>query len=309
MKRIALAAALLPIAILIAAYYSLPHLFHAPLVNLNRELSGLSEKTVTLQEHEIRYLQGGDGEVVVLLHGIFAEKDHWVDFARELTGHYRVIVPDLPGYGKSSRLSNQAYDYASQAARLKALLDALGIERAHLAGNSMGGTIAALFAARYPERAQSLAFIGAPHGIRSPEPSEMDRLIDAGKAPLIAHNDAEFESMMALLFVERPFLPYPVLHTARSTAIASATSNRRLWEEQLKDRYLLNDYIGEWRAPTLVLWGNGDRVFNVSGAEVLRARSQNTTVQLLAGVGHLPMMEAPKESARIYAGFLERVQR
>ncbi|GAB3543283.1 alpha/beta fold hydrolase [Noviherbaspirillum agri] len=308
MKRIVLAAAILSIAVLTAAYYSFPHLFHAPLVNLNRELSGLSEQTVAVQEHQIHYLQGGSGETVMLLHGIFAEKDHWVDFARPLTGSYRVVVPDLPGYGESSRLDNQVYDYAAQVEMLKTLLDALGVERVHLAGNSMGGTIAALFASQYPERVHSVALIGAPHGIRSPQPSEMDRLIDAGKAPLIAHNEEEFEQMMSLLFVERPFLPYPILHAAQSGAVQNAQSNRRLWEAQLKNRYLLDERIAQLPQPALALWGEGDRIFNVSGAEVLRSRLRNAEVQVLPGVGHLPMMERPKESAQIYAAFLQRLR-
>jgi hypothetical protein len=74
----------------------------------------------------------------------------------------------------------------------------------------------------------SAAFIGAPHGIRSPKPSETDLQIEAGKIPLIARDAAEFKQMMSLLFVERPFLPYPILHAAQSDAIQNAQSNVRL---------------------------------------------------------------------------------
>ena len=305
MKRLVFASCLLLLAALTGAYYGLPHLFKEPLLELNRQLSGVSEKTLPVGAHHIHYLDGGSGEPVILLHGIFAEKDHWVDFARQLTSNHRVIAPDLPGFGESGRLADQTYGYAEQTQHLKDFMDTLGIGRAHLAGNSMGGTIAALFALRYPERVASVAFIGAPHGLRTPKPSEMDALIDAGKSPLVAHNAAQFEQMMSMLFAKRPFLPYPILHATQADALRLAPSNTRLWNEQLKDRHLLHDRIGELRTPTLALWGSDDRLFDVSGVQVLNARLWSPQVQVLTGIGHLPMMEAPKEASSIYSGFLK----
>ena len=174
MKRIAffsVAAALVLSGV--GLYYGAPSLLKEPLLHLNRSLSGMEEKTTTAALHTIHYLDSGapsqpapgnpGATPLVLLHGIFAEKDHWVDFARPLTSQYRVIAPDFPGFGESTRLDDQPYDYAAHIQRLGALLDALGIEKAHLAGNSMGGTIAALFALQHPERVASVAFIGAPH--------------------------------------------------------------------------------------------------------------------------------------------------
>lgn len=312
MKRFALGlslALLFVLSPLAVAYYSLPDHFTQPLLDANRSLSGLSEKTVTVGTHQVHYLEGGvsegGDEPLVLLHGIFAEKDHWVDFARPLTGRYRVIAPDLPGFGESGRLPDQNYDYAAHTERLKALLDALGLRRVHLAGNSMGGTIAALFAVSHPDRVASVALIGAPHGIRTPKPSRMDGLIDAGKAPLIAHNATEFAQMMDLIFAKQPFLPYPILQATEREALRNAGSNLRLWNAQLKDRYLLDVRIANVQQPTLVLWGGQDQVFDASGAEVLRGRLKNPQIEVLPGVGHLPMMEAPSATAQKYAQFLK----
>jgi len=305
LKRLLLACTFIALA-LAAAWYGFPHLFKEPLVTANRAAAGLAEKEVTVDAHRIHYLDGGSGETLVLLHGIFAEKDHWVDFARPLTGSYRVLVPDLPGFGESSRLDSHSYSYDAQTERLKALLDTLGIARAHLAGNSMGGTLAALFAMRYPERVASVALIGAPHGIRSPKASDMDKQIEAGKSPLVARDAREFQAMLSLVFAERPFLPYPILHAAEENAVRNADSNLRLWHAQLKDRFLLDGQIGGLAARTLVLWGSGDQVFDASGAEVLKDRLKNAEVHVLPGIGHLPMMEAPKETAGMYARFLAR---
>lgn len=304
LKRIALASAAASLAVLVTTYYSLPGLFKEPLVQLNRGLSGLSAKTVPIADHEVHYLEGGTGEAVVLLHGIFAEKDHWVDFARPLSERYRIVALDLPGFGQSGRHDKLAYDYEAQTTRLKEFLDALGIRRAHLAGNSMGGTIAALFAIRHPDRVASVAFIGAPHGIRTPQPSEADDLIDSGRIPLIARDEAEFEQVLGRLFAERPLLPYPILHAARNEALQRAESNEGIWQAHVKDRFLLDERIGELRVPAVAWWGSGDRIFDVSGADVLQARLKDGLVRVLPGVGHLPMMEVPAEMARMYGDFL-----
>ncbi len=287
-----------------ATWYGLPKLLHPHLIEFNRRHAGLQEHQLALGKHRIHYLEGGHGETVVLLHGLFGEKDHWVDFARQLTPHYRVIIPDLPGFGASSRHEDEPYDYASQTRRLGALLDSLGLRRVHLAGSSMGGTLAALLALEQPKRVASVAFIGAPHGIRSPLPSDMDRAIEAGRAPLVTHDVQAFRQMMDLVFARRPFLPYPILQAAQAQALERARSNQRIWAEQLRDRHLLHDRITSLQVPLLALWGDQDRVFHASGADALHVLLPQAEVELLRWLGHLPMMEAPAKTARRYMLFL-----
>lgn len=317
MKRILLSTAAALALATTALYYGTPSLFTQPLLQLNRQLSGLSAKTVRITGHEVHYLDSGptepgsppgnDGLPIILLHGIFAEKDHWADFARPLTATRRVIAPDLPGFGESTRDDALPYDYAAHTRRLRELMDVWGIDKAHLAGNSMGGTIAALLAMEHPQRVASVALIGAPHGLHSPQPSRMDRLIEAGQRPLIAHDAAAFEAMMALVFEKRPFLPYPILHASEQNALRNAAPNARLWDAQLKDRYLLEQRLAAGLGqPVLALWGEQDRVFDISGSEALRALLPGARIERLPGIGHLPMMEAPGDTARRYTEFLAR---
>lgn len=296
--------AMMTVLVGILTWYIFPSVFFEPLVNLNRKLSRLTEKTTQISGHTVHYLEGGQGETVVLLHGIFAEKDHWVEFARDLTPHYRVVIPDLPAFGESSRNESEVYDYANQVSRLAELLQKLGISKAHLAGSSMGGTIAALFAVENPQAVTSLAFIGAPHGIRSTKQSDMDRMIAEGRAALVASSPAEFDAMMQLLFAKQPFLPYPILHEAKSTALKNAVSNRRIWNQQLKDRYLLDGIVGKVSAPTGILWGAKDRIFDFSGMTTLREKLPAAKAELATEAGHLPMMEAPGQTAAWYKSFL-----
>ncbi|WP_233247209.1 alpha/beta fold hydrolase [Acidovorax sp. 107] len=317
MKRTVISVATALVLGTASLYYGAPSLFKEPLLSANRYLSGMEEKTIDAAMHTIHYLDNGtprnpapgqgSGAPIVLLHGIFAEKDHWMDFARPLTGQYRVIAPDIPGFGESTRRDDQAYDYAAHITRLAAFLDALGLAQVHLAGNSMGGTIAALFALQYPERVASVAFIGAPHGIRSSQPSPMDRLIDTGQRPLVTHDTAAFGAMMDLVFEKRPYLPYPILHASEQDALRNAAFNTRLWDAQLKDRDLLDQHLGRLQQhPTLVLWGDSDRVFDRSGLQTVQQRLPQAQIAALPGIGHLPMMEAPTETAQRYARFLDQ---
>jgi pimeloyl-ACP methyl ester carboxylesterase len=307
-KRLALALFALLLCGLVLAYYGAPQHFKKPLLQLNRTVAGLTAHTITTEDHTLHYLDGGSGPTLVLLHGIFAEKDHWVDFARPLTAHYRVLAPDLPGFGESTRLPIHDYGYSMQVEKLKDFLDQMGVQKAHLAGNSLGGTVAVLFALRYPERVASVALVGAPHGLRTPQPSEMDALIDAGKSPLVVTHPEAFEPMLDFVFAQRPLLPYPILHAAKEDALRNAASNTRIWNAQRNDRYLLDTRIDALKHPTLVLWGEKDRLFDVSGAAMLRQRLPHAQVHVLPGVGHLPMMETPKASAAQYAEFLGGLQ-
>ncbi|RZJ24173.1 MAG: alpha/beta fold hydrolase [Haliea sp.] len=307
MKRVLFFALSGAFAALVFAWYAAPGFFVQPLLFVNRGLSGLQAHTVSAAGHRVRYLAGGpaaEGTPVVLLHGIFAEKDHWVDFARPLTATWRVIAPDLPGFGETGRHVHAPYDYEAQVVRLLALLDALQLQRVHLAGNSMGGTLAVLFAQRYPQRVASVALIGSPHGLRTPQASKMDALVDSGEAPLVTATPEQFDRMMDLVFARRPWIPGPILQQTRAAALRDAPSNLRVWREQLQHRYLLDDRIDGLRAPLLALWGDADQVFHPSGMQRLRERLPGAQVEPLSGVGHLPMMEAPGQTADAYARFL-----
>ena len=117
---------------------------------------------------------------------------------------------------------------------------------------------------------------------------------------------AAFDAMMDLVFERRPFLPYPILHATEQAALGNAPSNTRLWDAQLKDRYLLQQRLGDLQNhPVLALWGDSDRVFDRSGLSPLQKLLPQAQLEALPGIGHLPMMEAPADTAQRYARFLE----
>ena len=139
---------------------------------MERAHAGLARKEITLADGtHVVYLEGGSGEPLVLVHGFGADKDNFTRVARWLTPHYRVIVPDLVGFGESSHLPDVDYHYAAQAQRVRAFVQALGLQRVDLGGNSMGGGIAMSYAAQHPQEVHSLWLVDCA-GIAGAPPSE-----------------------------------------------------------------------------------------------------------------------------------------
>lgn len=227
MKKALILLILLLVAIPVVIYALFPGVALALAIWWERGAAGLTQKSAQAAGHEIVYLEGGEGPTLLLVHGFAADKDNWTRFARLLTSSYRVVALDLPGFGESSILPEQSYDVASQAARLEAFVKELGLERFHIAGNSMGGNIAGIYAADYPDRVLSLGLL-ATGGIAAPRPSEIhQRMHETGGKPLIAHSVEEFHRMLEIVFVEVPFIPGPILEHLAGQAVAHQRRTRR----------------------------------------------------------------------------------
>ncbi|WDD98548.1 alpha/beta fold hydrolase [Thalassomonas actiniarum] len=277
-----------------------------------RYFAGLTVHKVQVGELEIEYLRGGQGPKLLLLHGFGADKDNWNRLAHHLTKSFDVIAPDLPGFGNSSKDASLDYDALPQAKRLKQFTDALGISTFHLAGNSMGGYIAGNFAVLYPESVQSLMLL-APFGVTGAQSSEMFIELAQGKSPrVLVENKEQFRQLLEVVFVEPPFIPQAIVDHLAQQAEQSLALNTRIFHQiHHLDQGVpqpsspLNRVLKGYAAPTLVLWGDKDRVLDVSGAEVLKPLLVNPRIEVMANVGHLPMIEVPGQTADIINDFID----
>ncbi len=150
-----------------------------------RRFSGLALKQAQVDGYTMPYLDGGSGPALVLIHGFAGDKDNFTRIARFLTPHYRVIIPDLPGFGDASRDMAGSYRIADQVRRVHELMQQLGLATAHLGGNSMGGFIAAQFAATYPAMTSSLWLLDAAGTHASNDTPIIQRYLATGEMPLL----------------------------------------------------------------------------------------------------------------------------
>ncbi|HTK63922.1 MAG TPA: alpha/beta fold hydrolase [Pseudonocardia sp.] len=150
--------------------------------------SDVHERHLTLHGNRISYLEAGadsGGPTVVLVHGLASNKTTWADVLPLLGRHAHVIAPDLLGSGESDKPYCADYSVGAHAARLRDMLNALGITAAGIVGHSYGGGVAMTFAYQFPERAERLALIGS--GGLGPELSIALRAASLPGAALVAH--------------------------------------------------------------------------------------------------------------------------
>lgn len=305
MKKFIIAVVMLLAAAAATLYFS-PATLTASVRLVERQLAGLSERQVALGDLSIHYYEGGPakGETIVMIHGFGANKDNWLRFARHFTQRYHVIALDLPGFGDSDRPAG-SYDVGTQAERLESFIKTLELGKVHLVGNSMGGHIAGLFAARYPQQVRSLAMFDNG-GITAPNKSELFNLIESGQPnPLVVRSAGDFQRMLDFVFVEPPPLPESV----KSYLAEQSMANEAHYDEvfrQLRERYVpLEPELPRIEAPTLLLWGDRDRVLDVSSIEVMKPLLKKPSVVIMRDCGHAPMIERPEETARHYQAFLD----
>jgi abhydrolase domain-containing protein 6 len=136
-KKLFLLIPVLIVVVLVGLYYLFPAATFALLTNLERNAAGLQPQRISIEGLQIEYLEGGKGEPLVLLHGFGGDKDNWTRFGKHVTPHFKVIAPDLPGFGESSADPDLNYTISAQVDRVKAFVQALGIPAFHLGGNSM----------------------------------------------------------------------------------------------------------------------------------------------------------------------------
>jgi abhydrolase domain-containing protein 6 len=271
-------------------------------IKLERCKSGLEEKSVDVDGVHYAYLIGGQGEPLVMVHGFAASKDHWVRVAKYLGRHFAIIAPDLPGCGKSTKDPNLDYTIDKQVERLRAFTQALGLESFDLAGNSMGGAIAGVYAARYPESVKSLWLLD-PGWVQGARPSEMHQLMKKGANVLVPRSAADFDRISSMCFVNPPYMPGFIKNYSAERYIANAALYANIFDQLIKEPTCLECELSESATPTLIMWGEKDRLTHVSGAEVLAAKMPNARLVILKNVGHIPMMEKPGLAAQHYLEF------
>ena len=245
----------------------------------------------------------GRGEPVVLVHGFGGDKETWLLMAPWLRGRPLLLV-DLPGHGGSTVVRRDRATPAAMGAAVIAALDARGIARAHLCGNSMGGGIALWIARNHPARVASLTLVASV----APElaESELTRALARGENLLIPGTE-DADRFIKLVTEKPPRVPRAVkryVAARRAGARAVLEEMFRGWVEAAPEVGLPRD-LAAIAQPTLILHGARDRIIHVDTARKVAADVPRSQLRILDGVGHVPQLEVPRQIAQLIAAHLD----
>jgi triacylglycerol lipase len=277
------------------------------LLRIARRLIGLRQEEVRIGGTPIVYSDGGKGEPLLLLHGLGASRATFDAVSATLIKQYRIIIPDLPGFGESGLAPDGDYGIDAQVEWVERFVTAIGLESFHLGGNSMGGWISAAYAAKYPHRVKSLWLIGAAGTGEMLETEAVKVRQERGEYLLLSRNIAEFDAVMERIFYQAPDFPYALRWAGARLAASKFDLHSKIFD-QLMDRgeeYRLEPRLPLVTAPTLLVWGDHDEVVPVSVMRRFEELLPNARTILMPEIGHVPQMEAPRRVAQDYLEFRE----
>jgi pyruvate dehydrogenase E2 component (dihydrolipoamide acetyltransferase) len=257
----------------------------------------IAPREIEVDGRRLRYLElgAGDGVPVLLLHGFGADLNSWMFTQPALAEGRRAIALDLPGHGGSTK-DVGAGDADALVEAVDGALVALGVERAHLVGHSMGGAIAARVAARWPQRVASLTLI-ASAGLGA----EINAAFIDGFVRMARRRDA-VEVLNLLVhdpaLVSRSMIEDVLRYKRIDGVTAALEAIAHAWFAGGKQAV---DVRGDIAPPVQIIWGRDDRIIPVAHAEALASA---LPVHILDAAGHLPHMEKSGEVNRLIRRFI-----
>jgi pimeloyl-ACP methyl ester carboxylesterase len=251
-----------------------------------------------------------EGLTLVLLHGSNASLFTWEPWAKRLGDTFRIVTIDLPAHGLTGAVSDADYSYEAMVTFVRDVVNALGVQRFAIGGNSMGGRLSALFAGQYPDRVTHLI------------------LVDPGGLPVKQVEPVPLAFRLLRLPILNRILLYITPRSIVVDALNEAVSHKEIITDEMVDRYwefarlegtreatimraniiskAITERLGNIKAPTLILWGEEDRVIPVDHAREFHARIPGSRLIVYPMTGHIPQEELPDQSASDVREFLSR---
>jgi pimeloyl-ACP methyl ester carboxylesterase len=308
-KTIILIITVVLITIATILYFAAPPYLYNKAIEGQRVAANLTIKSVNIPGVSIVYAEGGTGDTIIMLHGLGANKNFWLNFAKYLTPNYRVIIPDLPNFGDSSKSLDINMNVIPQVEKLNLFVKELKLTRFHLVGNSYGGNIAGHYAATYPEVIKTLALFDSG-GVICPQKSELDLLLEKGTNPFMVKDVNDFNKLLELSYLKQPQMPSFIKKYLTKQAVKAKLAYEN-YESKWKgkglfdDLFILESKLEKITAPTLIVWGDSDKMIDISCVPIFEKNIKNSKSVIIKECGHVPMMEKPEETATIYQDFLK----
>jgi pimeloyl-ACP methyl ester carboxylesterase len=272
------------------------------------------QRWVTVEDRPVNVIDMGEGPPVVFVHGLSGCWQNWLEQLPVFAASHRVVAIDLPGFGHSP-MPRERITISLYGRVLDQVMDALGISAAAVVGNSMGGFTSAELAIAFPQRVERL-LLAAPAGISSVGNREGQRLalllrwagplVRMGVGWTAAHADAVAARPALRAQALKGVARYPGRLPAALVAEQLRGSGKPGFPDALRANldYDFRDRVPEIACPTLVVWGDRDRVITVRDADVYTELIADARKVILPDTGHVPMLERPARFNELLEGFL-----
>ena len=255
--------------------------------------------------HRIHVVHDGPRQAppLLLIHGSGASGASWGPVVGALAGHHHVIRVDLPGCGQSP--PGPSYDVPEQAGRVAALLDDLGLRHVTLVGHSSGGYLATALAEQRPDLVGSLALISTGPSLDAllPQPFILRALLAPPLGPLLwpVRTDAMIRKGISATTARPVDIPGDVVADLRNITYRTFRKVLRRNGAYVAERSV-PERLADLDVPVLVIFGASDPRYEPSSAHQYDA-VPNARVEMLPGVGHVPILEAPETTSELLLGF------
>lgn len=277
-----------------------------------RFMAGMEDHHIMIDGEGWAYLDNHrkDKEVLILIHGFGADKDHWGRWLLDITDHYHVIIPDLPGFGESGHERTKKYSINLQKERLAAFMKHLALkEKYHILGNSMGGAIAGAYAVEHQSELRSLILVDN-YGIKSNVMSDAMKMYqkDPQNNNLFLFESPEtFDALMRYVFYKPLYVPYRIKKAlAEHQAKHNDLYGKIFKEIQSEGDDFLASGLKTFKKPLLVIWGENDGIFHHTTVDRIKELVPECETAIIPKSGHVPYVETPDQFHAIITPFLEK---
>ena len=277
-------------------------------IDYSRNKAEIVKKSKDFTFGKVSYLENTSKHLptLVLLHGFGENKDNWNKFVTTLNNKYHVIVPDLAGHGESTSSLNLNYSLEEHAKRLKTFLSSKNIKKFHLMGNSMGGGVALMYTSMYSSDVKTLTLMNAIGVVKTK--SKMMKYIErTNDNPFfnICTMDA-YEKLLDYALQKRPNIPDFIKKELMLQKCANAKIDKYMFKSLLQNIDNLREVSAGITRPTLIIWGDKDKILHVDNAKLFHKYIQNSKLVILKGIGHMPMLESANKSVKAFNDFVKK---
>lgn len=280
-----------------------------PVKELEKKYGDATSQFITIGDVDVFYRDQGSGPVLLLLHGVCASSLTWDGWVRELSDHYRIIRMDLPGFGLTGPVPDTMYGRKEIITLVDDFLTALGVDRAYIAGNSLGGYIAWNYALAHPDRVEKMILVD-PLSYNMKMPWILKFASNPLVKPVAGHMMPKFliDSSVNQVYGDKSKVTEEVktiyfdmaMREGNKRSYASVFSILR---EKNKTE-IISTEIPHIKPPTLVMWGTADQWIPFTQFDRWKEDLPTASYIAYEGAGHVPMEEIPEITARDAHHFL-----